>query len=269
MMVNAVTRAADILRNIGEGKSRLTDISESLNLSKSTTHRLLKTLEKSGFVIQDPISRKYHLGYLILTLSSNPVIAHQDLILWSHKEMMRLRDISKETVALHIRIGTQRICLSEIPSNQKIRYTTGAGSVGPIYAGSAGKILLSMMDENESEKILGKTDLAPVGPRTITDRGRLLQDIRKIRKKGYATSSGETLEGAASISIPIRGYVCPAALSIFGPKYRLGPRITEFLKDMRKAERIISRLVGETLNAVQGSVAEKGPPRFPPVRRKN
>ncbi len=255
-MVNSVTRAADILRIIGEGKNRITDISDSLKLSKSTTHRLLKTLEKSGFAMQDPISRKYHLGYLILTLASNPIIAHQSLIVWSYKEMMHLRELSQETVGLHVQMGAQRICLAEIASNQKIRYTTGVGSIGPIYAGSAGKILLSIMEENEMLKILEKIDLSPVGPRTITDRGRLLEEIKKIKKIAYATSSEETLEGATSISIPITRYVCPAALSIFGPKYRLGSRITEFLEDMRKSERIISNLVGE--NVFQGKGQQWG-----------
>ena len=229
-MVNSVYRAAEILSLLSAGKNRITDIGKELNLSKSTTHRLLKTLENCGFVFQDPISHQYFLGHLILKLSSNPLTTHQNLIVCAYDEMKRLRELSGETVTIHIRIGTQRICLEEMQANQNIRYGVGRGSVSPIYAGSAGKILLSELKESERNDLLRNIQLTRVGPHTITGRKTLQQELDKIKKQGYAISSGETLEGAISISVPLRGYICPVALSIFGPKFRLGPRIMD-LKD--------------------------------------
>ena len=242
-MVNSVYRAAEILNMLSVGKNRITDISKELSLSKSTTHRLLKTLEKCGFVGQDPTSHQYFLGHLIIKLSSNPLDTHQHLIVCAYEEMKKLKEISEETVALHIRVGTQRICLEEMQADQNIRYVIGKGSVSPIYAGSAGKILLSELTDQELNNLLKNIKLTRVGPNTITDRNNLFQELDKIKKQGYAISSGETLEGAISISVPIRGYFCPVALSIFGAKFRLGPRIMDFKEKMEmSARRILNRI---------------------------
>jgi DNA-binding IclR family transcriptional regulator len=242
-MVNSVYRAAEILSMLSAGKNRITDICKELSLSKSTTHRLLKTLEECGFVVQDPTSHQYFLGHLILKLSSNPLATHQNLIVCAYDEMKRLREMSGETVTLHIRVGTQRICLEEMQANQNIRYVIGKGSVSPIYAGSAGKILLSELSDNELDNLLKNIKLTPVGPNTITDRNVLFRELDKIRKQGYAISSGETLEGAISISVLIRGYFCPVALSIFGAKFRFGPKIMDFKDKMEiGARRILNKI---------------------------
>jgi DNA-binding IclR family transcriptional regulator len=242
-MVNSVFRAADILSMISEGKNRITDIGKELHLSKGTAHRLLKTLEKCGFVFQDPISHQYFLGPLILRLSSHPLTTHQNLIVCVYDEMKKLGRLSGETITIHIRIGTQRICLEEMQTSQNIRYGVGKGSVSPIYAGSAGKILLSELADDERDNLLKNIHLTPVGPNTITDRDRLLSELEKIRKQGYATSLEETLEGSTSISVPIRGYLCPVALSILGPQFRLGPKLLSYEKEMKtSAKRIFDKI---------------------------
>jgi len=242
-MVHSVYRAAEILSLLSAGKNRITDIGKELNLSKSTTHRLLKTLENCGFVFQDPASHQYFLGHLVVELSSNPLTMHQKLIVCAYEEMKRLREVSGETVTIHIRIGTQRICLEEMQANQNIRYGVGKGSVSPIYAGSAGKILLAELAETDRGHLIKNIHLTPVGPHTITDRNGLLREIEKIRQQGYAISSGETLEGAISISVPIKGYFCPVALSIFGPKFRLEPIILGLKKKMEmSAKRIGAKI---------------------------
>lgn len=245
-MVNSVYRAAEILSMLSGGKNRITDICKELKLSKSTTHRLLKTLENCGFVFQDSISHQYFLGHLILKLSSNPLTTHQNLIVCAYEDMKRLREISGETVTIHIRIGMQRICLEEMQANQNIRYGVGRGSVSPIYAGSAGKILLSELTESERNNLIKNIKLTPVGPNTITDRQTLLKELEKIRKQGYSISSGETLEGAISLSVPVKGYFCPVALSIFGPKFRLEPRIMGLKKEMEMSARRILNKINST-----------------------
>ncbi|MEA2014140.1 MAG: helix-turn-helix domain-containing protein, partial [Thermodesulfobacteriota bacterium] len=53
--VNAVMRAANILQALAEGPEHITILSGKTGLSVCTLHRLLKTLEKSGFAIQDPL----------------------------------------------------------------------------------------------------------------------------------------------------------------------------------------------------------------------
>lgn len=233
--VNAISRAASILKVLSQGIDRVSDISNSLQLSKSTVHRLLKTLEISQLVRQNPVNRRYYLGPLITNLASKSLIAHQNLVVSSFEEMKGLRDYSGETVILNIRIGLERICLEEIEGVEDLIYKTGKGSFAPIFAGSAGKVLLSELNDDELHFLLKKIHLIPLGPNTITDKRILLDELLKIKKQGYATSFGERIAGLAAISIPIKNYICPAALSIGGPESRMKPNIPDFLRKMKKS----------------------------------
>ncbi|MFX0199751.1 MAG: IclR family transcriptional regulator [Candidatus Hodarchaeota archaeon] len=129
--------------------------------------------------------------------------------------MKYLRNVSGETVVLHIRIGVQRICLEELQSVQNIRFTVGKGYIARLYTGSAGKLLIAELKEDELNLLLKYIDLVAVGPNTITDEKFLRKEVKKVRKRGYATSFGERIEGSASISVPVRNYIFPVALECF------------------------------------------------------
>lgn len=245
-IVSSIIKSTAILKTLSNGIDRIIDLSTKLHLSKSTTHRLLKTLEVSELVMQDPITRRYYLGPLILELASKHIISHQSLIICSNEEMNILRDLSKETVVLHVRIGLKRICLEELQSPESIKYTSGKGFIAPIYTGSAGKILLSELVDNEIQLLLNNIRFIPVGPNTITDREALLKELEKVRKQGYATSFGERVPGSASISVPIQGYLCPVALSVLGPDNRFSlNRMKDVLKAMKKSASRISKKLTE------------------------
>lgn len=243
-LINSIARGADVLKSLSCGLDRVSDISQEIQLSKSTVHRLLKSLEKSEFVIRDPVSRRYYLGPLILNLSSKPIIAHQNLIVRAFEEMKYLRDLSRETVVLHTRVGLERICLEELQSLESIKYTAGKGESAPIYTGSAGKVLLAEVEATELQFLLDNLTLIRIGPNTITDKRDLLKELDKVRRQGYATSFRERLPEAASISIPIKGYITPVALSVLGPDNRFSHKIMmDMLKEMKgSGERISSKL---------------------------
>ena len=47
----------------------VTEVARKLNIHKSTAHALLTTLKEEGYVIFDPMSRKYFLGYKLIDLA--------------------------------------------------------------------------------------------------------------------------------------------------------------------------------------------------------
>lgn len=248
IMINSIVRSIDVLKSLAEGVDRVTDLASRLGLSKSTTHRLLKSLEVTSIVRRDPITRRYYIGPLVLDLASRPIISHQNLTICAFEEMRRLRDLIQETVVLHIRIGLERVCLEELPSFQALRYTAGKGFVAPIYTGSAGKILLSELNHGELELLLRNIKFAKVGPHTITEREVMTEEIREARRQGHAVSFGERVPGSASISVPLRGYVCPVALSVLGPESRFPLTVMMgYLEEIRGASFRISEKLMETI----------------------
>lgn len=238
---NSITKGVYILKSLSDGIGRISDLSSELSLSKGTVHRLLKTLGQLDLVMQDPITRRYYLGPLILKLASKPIIAHQKLITCAFDQMRYLRDVTRETVVIHIRVGLERICLEELQSLETVRYTAGKGFVMPLYAGAGGKVLLSEIDENELQLLLRNLRLVSLGPNTITDRKMLLKEIRRVRQQGFATSFGEREQGSSSISVPIKNYICPVALSILGPDNRFTlKKMTDILKEVKESAGRIS-----------------------------
>ena len=245
--VNSIIRAVNMLKIISEGTNQLSAISRKLQLGNGTIHRILKTLEETGLVKQDPVNRGYFLGPLVISLSASFSTAHSFLFNCSREELIRLRDFSRETVNLQVRMGLQRICLEEFESQEEIKYISGTGSVQPIYLGSAGKMLLSEMSDKDLKPLFEHIRFDPVCTNTVTDRETMLEEIKKIREQGYAISFGERLKGSASISVPIRNYPAPVALSILGLESRFPEAaMKRCLNEMfESASRISNILTGQ------------------------
>jgi len=242
-IINSIIKGGRVLRNLANEVDRVSDLSKELQLSKSTVHRLLKSLEMSGMVMQDPLTRRYYLGPLILELAAQPGIAHHGLTLCAFSEMKRLRDLCRETVLLHIRCGVERLCLDELQSLEQIKYTGGKGVSTPIYTGSAGKVLLSKLPDAELHVILENLTLVLLTPSTVKDKETLLTEVMKAREQGYAMSFGERTPGSASISVPVSNYICPVALSVLGPDNRFSSKMMTCLDDIKlSAARISNKL---------------------------
>ena len=228
--VNAVSRSINILVALSNGNNTLSDIKNSLKLSASTTHRLLKTMENLQLVVQDSIGHHYHLGPLFLKLASDPVKYHYFLISSALEEMNRLSALFSETVYLTIMIGTQIVRLHQILSPHPLKVSEDTPSWTPITGGSIGKVLLSQLDDDDVKAILAIINLEPTTENSITEKERLFAHIRKARQQGYAVSHGERIANSIGVSAPIKNYPFPAALSVTGPKDRIKmaiPSLTE------------------------------------------
>jgi DNA-binding IclR family transcriptional regulator len=124
----AVERALAVLCSFSRETPALgvTEISELLNLSKSTVHRLLQTLVAQGLVAQDAVRRQYTLGYRVLALAQ-AVPGEADLRHICQAHMRWLLSATQETIALYVGAGDVRICLDEMESPQLLRMSAGIG----------------------------------------------------------------------------------------------------------------------------------------------
>jgi DNA-binding IclR family transcriptional regulator len=232
--VRAVTRAIDVLVALQDGPQSLARISEATGLTKPTVHRFLATLSRSQFVIQDPATSDYMLGPGCLGIADAVLRGLGGLGLMARDVLEALAEKSRETVALHVPAGTQRVCVAQVPSPQPVRYTSSVGAARPLYTGSMGKVLLAFADERDRQEILDRLTLIPVTSATVTDRAELDKQLAEARKKGYAISRSEQAEGVAAISAPIfaaNGRIL-AALSILGPLTRMPDSVMSKFRPM-------------------------------------
>jgi len=239
--VNTILLGAKILQVVAGGVSRLEDIYQQVGLSKSTAHRILKSLAQTGFAYRDPVTRTYHIGPLFLQLSVNPLVLHRLLIVCAADELRHLQETSRETSLLLIPLGDQRLVLKECPSSEGISLSHGEGSTMHIAVGSAGRVLLSQYDDQILQQFFTVLDMPPIAPKFMSDPDLRMKEINTIRRRGYALTTGERFPDSAGISVPVKGYVCPVALCVFGPKFRYNPLDT--LNEIRaSAERISAKL---------------------------
>jgi IclR family transcriptional regulator, KDG regulon repressor len=243
--VQSVSRALNILVCLGNEVHSIADIANYCKLSKSTVHRLLKTLEESHFVQQNKINQKYYLGPLINQLASEPVIANKYLIYSSLQEMDRLAIISDETIDLDVFIGYQEILIHRIVSNSELRMVGSIGLKKIQYTGSTSKALLSQLEDEELKVLISYSKINSETENTITDKKILMNQVLQVREQGYTVSIGERLIGAMSISVPIKNYIYPATLTILGPENRLKPKSEYFIRELKRSANQISSIIGK------------------------
>jgi DNA-binding IclR family transcriptional regulator len=219
--VQVVERAIDILNALGKGRATLSEVTRDVGLPKGTTFRILGSLQYEKLVVKDPVDSSYQLGPGFLRLSQTQTPWFGALTILAKPAMDQLLDQAGETVALHVRVGSERVCVAELPSPQQIRYSAEVGAPVPLYVGAAGKILLAELDPTALERMLKALELKPITEGTILDRDELTVEVGQAREQGYAQSIGERVSNAAAISVPIElESGLGAALSLLGPADR-------------------------------------------------
>lgn len=224
----------------------VTDIASRVALPKSTTHRLLQALESRWLVAQDLVTQRYTLGMGLVALSSAVLQEKNILLAPSQGPMEKLRDVSGETVCLHVASGLERVCIRQVESPHRVRYTIEIGKPLPLYSGASGKLLLAYMPERVVDRVIERTRLTPIYKGTITDPATLREQLSAIRRDGYSCSFEETTPLGAAVATSVRddrGQVI-ACVTIYGPLMRLGKeRIEELLPDLMATAREISNAV--------------------------
>ncbi len=220
--INSLNKAIAILDCFDAEHPQLgvREIARRLKLSTSTAGRLMATLHHAGLLSQDPTTRLYRMGSKVLAWSA---VFTEGLDLRSKARPMleALHRLTGETVNLYVLDGTDRVCVDNIESRQRVRVIVQVGERMPLHAGSSGKAILAFASKSLVEQILA-TPLQRMTGNTITSPKKLLQELASIRQVGYAISYGERFSDALGLAAPIfdaTGNVV-AALNVSGPILR-------------------------------------------------
>jgi IclR family acetate operon transcriptional repressor len=245
--VRSVDRAASLLLALGEsaGEAGVTELARRLGLHKSTASRLLATLERRGLVEQDEETGKYRLGLVVIRLAERAERT-LDLRGIAMPELERLARLTRETTGLGALEGDQLLTVAQADGPNLIAVGDWTGRSTPLHCVASGKVLLAALAEREVLRIVRK-GLAAYTERTLTELEPLLEELSRVRRRGYATAIGEFELGLNAVAAPVfdaRGAVI-AAVDIWGPAFRLTPRrIPELASQAREAAAAISVRLG-------------------------
>ena len=224
------------------------ELHEETGLNKSTIYRLLSTLEKHGYMEQNPVNQKYYLGFRFFHLGS--IVQNSlDLRQAALPVMKRLAEETKETIELNIIDQNQRICIDKVDSPETVRNFVRVGERNSLHLGASGKILLAHLDRETQRAILQRYGLDEERQRQI------LQELDKIQQDGYAVTRGERVPGSFAIAVPIRDHTgqVVAGLTMAGPIQRLSDALlNDTIGKVKQAGLEISERLGYMRSSAGG-----------------
>lgn len=195
---------------IANGVQSLGQISTAADLPKSTTHRLLMTLQARGYVVPvDGEPGSYRLGVKGTWFTS----ARKSI----HHHLARLQAQTGETVNFGVVVGSEVEYVDRVLSDHALRWGVDIGSRVPLYCSGMGKAVLAYSQDVAQEQLafVKKTR------NTIADYESLQVQLEIIRDQGYAVDDEEFIDGVVCIAAPVRmsGAII-GAVSISGPAVR-------------------------------------------------
>jgi DNA-binding IclR family transcriptional regulator len=241
-MVRVLQRALAILECFSLEKPALTlqEIYRKVELPKSTTFRLVTTLQNSGYLLQRA-DQRYSLSYKLLLLGS-VVLESQDVREITRPVMEELARVTGETVTLSTRSGHERICLDVVESSSLLRSIVLPGDRLPLLYGATGKMFLAQLDDATIEEIRKTQQL----PRKRISRKDLAETVARIRDRGYALTRDDRVDGVMAISVPIRDNTGQVryCMTVTGPSIRFEGREQALVEQMLRVGRRLSTLLG-------------------------
>lgn len=247
-MSRSVERALAILSLYSREKLEwgITEISQELQLPKSTIHGLVKTLEKERFLFLAE-NGKYRLGMRVFELGM-AFSGNIKLTTAAEPIIKELTDKYKQTVHMAIYAGRMAVLVVSARSGSSGVMAPRVGAGISAYCTAMGKVLLAWQSEKVIEEYLQHENLLPITRNTITDSHQLREELETIRRQGFAIDRGEALLETGCIAAPVWGAdgQIVAAMSISGPIEVVLHEHTlrNCSQDLMRATRTVSAVLG-------------------------
>lgn len=226
---------------------RLLDIARDLGMNSSTALRFLATLVNEGYVDQNEETLKYFPTYKICALASN-VNNYVDIRTIARPYIEQLAKIFGESVCMAVEENMKSVYIEVIrESNQSLMMVQSVGNAVPMHCTGNGKVLLLNYSEEDLDKLIRVEGLARYTENTFTSKWQLMEELKRIRERGYAYDQEERELGVRCVAFPIYNYTgkVVAGLSVTGPKNRLTDEmIAKRLDDFRRISLEISKKLG-------------------------
>lgn len=263
--LQSLDRALGILVAVSRsGRATLTDLSLSLGVPTATTHRILTTLQKHGFVAFDEEHQDWAIGIEAYRVGAG-FMNRTNLTEVSRPVMRTLMERTGETSNLAIPDGGEVVFVGQVETPNPIRAFFSRGTRTAMHASGTGKAILSALPEERARTLLMTSGLTQFTGNTLTTPASLFDDLARTRQRGWSFDKEERYEGMSCIGAVIydeHREPC-AGVSISGPSTRFGAlRVPELGSIVADAASEITDLIGgrkpETdTSAADGTAQEK------------
>jgi DNA-binding IclR family transcriptional regulator len=221
----------------------LSEIARRAGLTLPTAHRLVGELTGWG-ALRRTAAGEYVIGRRLwdLGLLAPVQTGLRDV---AAPFLQDLYGATKATVHLAVRDGTRALYLDRLSGHGSVPLVSRVGARLPLHSTGVGKVLLGYAPDEARRAVLSRP-LERYTPYTIVVPGRLEEELRRVPRDGYATTSEEMTLGACSIAVPVfAGDAVIAALGLVLTDLRGRARLVPAL-------RVAARGIGRSVSAELG-----------------
>jgi IclR family transcriptional regulator, KDG regulon repressor len=180
----------------------ISEIAQALSLAKSTTHGILAALEATGWVIRDPITRKYTAGHAIRDLATNAFV-RISFMEQARPLLEKLVSEIDEDLFIGISTGQKIMILDQVESTREVKIRAKPGTRISQFAGAAGKVFWAFEDPETVSEILKTTTPPNYTPKSITDPDAYMKELEKVRNMGVAIDIEEYMPNVWGVGVPV------------------------------------------------------------------
>ncbi|UII55871.1 IclR family transcriptional regulator [Cytobacillus spongiae] len=216
----------------------LTDIMDYFQWNKTSTFRLLYTLENMEYI------QKNSRGYSLTDKMSGQKQPHHPMVDWvSVPALLELSQRLGETMYIGVLDGTDVVTTQIVDGTHSMRIHSTIGDRDPAHGSALGKAILAFMEPDTQKPFLRQLEYTKSTIHTFDDKQLFVYHLMDIQEKGYAIDDEETEMGVRCIAAPIffNGRVA-ASVAISGPVSRL-PKAKDKLisKELKECSQRISK----------------------------
>lgn len=222
--LEGLDRVVAILDVLGESDDSLSlaEICHRMELRKSTAHRALMALERTGLIERAP-GHRYRLGLKLYDMG-NRAVEQIDLRERAHPHLQKLALRIGETVHLGVLHEARVVYIDKVePINRRVCVSSRTGISNPVYTTSLGKAILAFLPDAEAAVVISRIRFKTFTSKTLTTEGQLEQALERVRNRGYAIDDEEMEIGTRCVGAPIfdANHRPLAAVSVSGSAARL------------------------------------------------
>lgn len=218
-------RIIELLAKQAEGLS-LAAIADRLDIPRSATHRLLKELERNGYVRQVRDQGDYVLTTKLTSLglgylsASGIVDAAQPLI-------DGLAEHTGELVRLSVIDGRRLTWVAKAQGARSgLRYDPDMGAIAQLSCSSSGMAWLSTLTDEQALELVAEQGFGQpeeFGPNAPATAIAVTKYVQTTRERGFSVTSQTYAPGMAAMAAPVcrRANAAIGTISVAGPHVRL------------------------------------------------
>jgi DNA-binding IclR family transcriptional regulator len=183
------------------------DLVRACGYPRPTVYRIVAALVEQGMVTETAVpggAGAFSLGPTLIQLASR-AWSQLDLRVALADDLQALRDETGETVHLSVPAGREMVYVDKLESQGPVRMASRVGGRLSLHSSAAGKAYMAALPGPASDELVSKLTLTGFMPNTITQAQALLDELARVRRRGYAVDNEENERGIVCYGVAIAG----------------------------------------------------------------